>query len=419
MLDFKNWRYLALAKAIGLKANQGVKPLSDFALRFGLALIVVIVACMAIILSRRNYAKSANLERNIDAFRLEFRRAIDAAQAATIKSIAKTIHDNIFSVIKPIDSTVRDLDARLARLEQQHADAAAAYVAGTQILNVRLARLEEHADARAIQDLDVRLAQLEEHTDATAIQTLDDRLARLEERADATVIRDLDGRLAQLREHTEATTTQIAATQKQALEENERIAAQLVGFKRDLAALNDQQQNLMDLSDQLSLIKQTIDSATVREQDIKNSIEAVNARAADAQTRADELSPHLLLEEKARKDLGTLVSLFLKRLKKVNANATDLALRLSDLECRFRLKATQLGDRHSLQRTESPSKSTIEHLLNDTAPKTADGASPIAENSNGENSGIFEPAPAGEISSNNTNVDGESRSDASADHHAT
>jgi chromosome segregation ATPase len=305
-----------LAKAIGLKANQGVKPLSDFALRFGLALIVVTVACTAVILSRRNYAKSANLERNIDAFRLEFRRAIDAAQAATIKSIAKTIHDNIFSVIKPIDSTVRDLDARLARLEQQHADAAAAYVAGTQILNVRLARLEEHADAGAIQDLDARLARLEEHTDATVIQTLDDRLAVLEERADATVIRDLDGRLAQLREHTEAATTQIAATQKQALGENERIAAQLVGFKRDLATFNDQQQNLMDLSDQLSLIKQTIDSVTVREQDIKNSIETVNARVVDAQTRADDFSPRLLLEEKARKDLGTPVSLFVKRLKK-------------------------------------------------------------------------------------------------------
>jgi hypothetical protein len=62
----------------------------------------------------------------IEAFRLEFRRSIDAAQATTIKSIAKTIHDNIFSVIKPIDSTVRDLDARLARLEKQHADATTA-----------------------------------------------------------------------------------------------------------------------------------------------------------------------------------------------------------------------------------------------------------------------------------------------------
>jgi hypothetical protein len=46
-----------------------------------------------------------------------------------------------------------------------------------------------------------------------------------------------------------------AATQKQTLEENERIAAQLVGLKRDLTALSDQQQNLTALSDQLALIK--------------------------------------------------------------------------------------------------------------------------------------------------------------------
>jgi chromosome segregation ATPase len=278
--------------------------LSDFALRFGLALAVVTVASAAVIISRRNYAKSANLERNIEAFRLEFRRSIDVAQAATIKSIAKTIHDNIFSVIKPIDSTVRDLDARLARQEQQHADATAAHMAGTQILDVRLARLEERADASAIQDLDARLARLEEHTDATAIQNLDRRLAKLEERTDAAAIQDLDGRLAKLKEHTETSATQIAATQKQALEENERIAAQLVGLKRDLTALSDQQQNLAALSDQLALIKKTIDEATVREQDIKNSIEGINSRVVDAQTRADELSPRLLLEEKARKDLG-------------------------------------------------------------------------------------------------------------------
>ena len=210
--------------------------MSDFALRFGLALAVVTVASAAVIISRRNYAKSANLERNIEAFRLEFRRSIDAAQAATIKGIAKTIHDNIFSVIKPIDSSVRDLDTRLARQEQQHADAAASHMAGTQILDVRLARLEERADASPIQNLDRRLAKLEERTDAAAI-------------------RDLDVRLASLKEHTETRASQIAATQKQTLEENERIAAQLVGLKRDLTALSDQQQNLTALSDQLALIK--------------------------------------------------------------------------------------------------------------------------------------------------------------------
>jgi hypothetical protein len=80
--------------------------LSDFALRFGLALIVVIVACAAIIIARRNYAKSADIERNIEAFRREFQRSIDEAQAATIK----TIRDNVFSVLKTINSTVKDLN---------------------------------------------------------------------------------------------------------------------------------------------------------------------------------------------------------------------------------------------------------------------------------------------------------------------
>jgi chromosome segregation ATPase len=383
--------------------------LSDFALRFGLALVVVIVACAAVILSRRNYAKAANLEHSIEAFRLEFRRSIDAAQAATIKSVARTIHDNIFSVIKPIDSTVRDLDARLARLEQQHADATATHMAGTQILDVRLARLEQHTDATVIQNLDVRLAKLEEHDDASAIQNLDVRMAKLEEHSDAAA----------------ATATQIAATQKQSLEENERIAARLVGFKRDLTALSDQQQSLTALSDQLSLIKQTIDEATVREQDIKNSIEAINSRVLDAQTRADELSPRLLLEEKARKDLANLISLFVKRLKKVNANATELALRLSDLERRFRLKATQLGERHILERTDSPSTSNMEDLVKDTTPKAADGAipieaNPIATKTDGENAGDSERPPPGEESSNKASVEGESRADNSrADQHAT
>jgi len=379
--------------------------LSDFALRFGLALIVVTVACAAVILSRRNYGKSANLERNIEAFRLEFRRSIDAAQAATIKSIAKTIHDNIFSVIKPIDSTVRDLDARLARLEQRHADATAAHMAGTQILDVRLARLEEHADASAIQDLDARLARLEEHTDATAIKNLDGRVAKLEERTDADAVQDLDGRLTKLKEHTDTTTTQIAATQKQTLEENERIAVQLVGLKRDLTTLSDQQQNLTGLSDQLSLIKQTIDGASVREQDIKNSIETVNSRVLDAQARADEFSPRLLLEEKARKDLGNLISLFVKRLKKVNANATELALRLSDLECRFRLKATQIEERHNLERTESASTNTIENPAKGATQKAADAAGSIAANGEGENGGVFERPPQGEKSSNEASLD--------------
>jgi hypothetical protein len=136
------------------------------------------------------------------------------------------------------------------------------------------------------------------------------------------------------------------------------------------------------------------------------------------QKRADELSPRLLLEEKARKDLGTLVSLFVKRLKKVNANATELALRLSDLECRFRLKATQFEERHILQRTDSPPASDIADLAKDA--KAADGTSPIAVDSDGQNGGSMVPPPSSQEASNGASVEGENRSDHSpADQHAT
>src|SRR6516162_5207284 len=129
---------------------------------------------------------------------------------------------------------------------------------------------------------------------------------------------------ADLQRHTETTATQIAGTQAQSLDENERIAARLIGLEQKLAPLGDQQQNLAALGDQLSSIKQTIEGATlreqeniaalsdqqqsltaltdqlssikktideanVREQDIKNSIDGISSRILDAQTRLDEL----------------------------------------------------------------------------------------------------------------------------------
>ena len=162
--------------------------MSDFALRLGLALVVVTVACAAIIISRRNYAKSADSERSLGAFRLEFQRSIDAAQAATIK----TIRENIFSVIKTINSTVKDFNVRLARLEER-ADETATHFADAQNLEVRLARLEQHLDATATytENLDARLVRLEERAEETATQIaetkqLDARLGKLEQRADKT-----------------------------------------------------------------------------------------------------------------------------------------------------------------------------------------------------------------------------------------
>jgi chromosome segregation ATPase len=394
--------------------------LSDFALRLGLALVVVTVACAAIIISRRNYAKSADSERSLGAFRLEFRRSIDAAQAATIK----TIRDNIFSVIKTINSTIKDLNGRLARLEER-ADETATHFAGAQNLEVHLARLEQHLDATATytENLDARLARLEERADETATQiagtqNLDVRLARLEERADETATQiagtqNLDVRLARLEERADEAAAHMAENQKQSLEQTERIAAQLATYE----------QNLTELSDRLSLIKQTIDGATLRDQDTRNSIEAISSRIVDTQQRTEELFPRQVLGEKALKDLGTLIGFFIKRLKTVNASSTEIAVRLGDLESQFRSKLGQLEERHSsiLERQDGLATSKIEDLVEDATPKAADATIPIAANTDGKNAEGFEQATTpGQESSKKAITEGDGRADNSrADQHAT
>ena len=272
----------------------------------------LIVASLAGIISRRNYLKSSDFKRSIEALRLEFRRSIDATQAATTKS-ARTIRENIVSVLEPIDSTVTDLTVRLARLEQH----------------------------------------------------------------------------------------------------NERIAAELAGLK----------QNLKALSDELSLFRQTIDEAGAREQDINNSIEAINSRLINTQGQMDGVLPRLVVGEKERKDLGTLINLFVQRLKKVNANTTETAVRLSDLESQFRSKAGQLKERLGsiFECEDYRSTSKIEDLVEDATPKVAERAVPIATNTDSENAGAFErPATPVEKSSNEASDEGESRFDSGrADQHAT
>ena len=274
--------------------------MNDYALQFGFALVVLTVASAAVIISRRNYIKSADFKRSIEALRLEFRRSIDAAQAATTKS-TRALSENVVSAIEPIDVTVTDLTGRLARLEQ----------------------------------------------------------------------------------HAEATATYVAKNQKQSLEENEQIAAQLGALK----------QNLKTLTSELSLLKQTIDEAIVRE--FNNSIEVINSRLINTQRQVDDLLPRLVLGEKARKDLGTVINLFVKRLKKVNANAAETALRLSDLENRFSSKARQIEERQSsiFEREDYRSRGQTDDLVEDATPKGADGAVPIETNTDSENAGAFEASP--------------------------
>jgi chromosome segregation ATPase len=363
--------------------------LIDFALRFGLALTVVIAACAAVIISRRNYAKSADSERNVEAFRLEFQRSIDAAQAATIK----TLRDNIFSVIKTINSTMRDLSVRLTRLEER-TDEAVTHIAGAQNLDVRIARLEQHADAAATysENLAARLGRLEHHADAspTATENLVARLTRLEERADETAThiagtQNSDARLARLEASADETAIHIDGTKKQSVEQNEQIAVRLEGFEQNLVALNNQ----------LSAIKQAIDGTTIREQD-------VNFRVISTQKRLDELFPRLVFGEKALNDLGTLISLFVRRLKKLNASSTETAPRPGEPESRVRSKARQHEEHHSslLERNNGSSTSNTDDHDDAAISRTADRAVSIEAETDGENTGLS----PGEVSSKEAEV---------------
>jgi hypothetical protein len=52
------------------------RTLDQYAIEIGLALLVLITATAAWIVSRRRYVKSADFKRGIDALRFEFRRSL-------------------------------------------------------------------------------------------------------------------------------------------------------------------------------------------------------------------------------------------------------------------------------------------------------------------------------------------------------
>lgn len=140
-------------------------------------------------------------------------------------------------------------------------------------------------------------------------------------------VADLNARLARVEEHAGTLEAIVTEPQKQLSEERDRIAARLASVE----------QRLSSLIDQLSLIEQTIDGANRWDQEI-------NSRLINTQRRVDELIPRLELGEKARSDLGTLVSLFIKQLKRVNINSAETAVRVAELES-LRSKVAGLEER--------------------------------------------------------------------------
>jgi chromosome segregation ATPase len=307
--------------------------LDEHVFQFVLALIVLTAASAAWIISRRSHVKSADFKRGVEALRLEFRRSIDEARTATTRRTTAN-RENLLSVIKPVDLAVTDL-------------------------NLRLARLEEHADAVAIF---------------------------------------------------------MAGPQKQALEEKQQADARLRKLEQSLKAL----------TDQLSLIEQTIDEATVRERESNNSIETINSHLMNTQRRVDELFPRLELGEKARADLGTLISLFVKQLKRVDINSAETVLRVADLDS-LRSKVTGLEERLSSildrenYRSTGNSTRNINDIISDATPKVGDEVGSIETNNGSENASILERPPTStEDAPREPSIQGRSRSDnSSADHHPT
>jgi chromosome segregation ATPase len=271
--------------------------LDQYAVEIGLALVVLATGAAAWIVSRRRYVKSADFKRGMEALRLEFRRSLDDTRTATVKRAA-TIGDNLLSVIKPIDVAVTDL-------------------------NVRLERLEEHADA---------------------------------------------------------VSSFMAGPQRHALEDNERIDARLTKVE----------QSLKTLIEQLSLLKQTIDEVTAQELETGSSIESLDSRLMDTRKQADGLSSRLELGEKARADLGSLIGLFVKQLKRVNVSSAETALRVADLEG-LRSKVSGLEARLSPVAAQDKSISTGNSTENnsdlngDTPMKAADALDSSETDNGGEN----------------------------------
>jgi chromosome segregation ATPase len=197
-------------------------------------------------------------------------------------------------------------------------------------------------------------------------------------------VTDLNVRFARLEERADTVEAFIAGPQKDILRENEQIDARL----RKL------EQRLTTLTDQVSLLEQTIDGAHLREQERNNSIEA---RLTSTEKQMGDLFPRLELGEKARADLGGLISLFVKQLKRVNILSSETAVRVVKLE-NLRSKIAGLEERHNstLDHESHPAKSfmTNDHAdIGHASSNRGDEAGVIETNSGSASGKPTEEAP--------------------------
>jgi hypothetical protein len=133
-----------------------------------------------------------------------------------------------------------------------------------------------------------------------------------------TNVTELHVRLVRLEERTDSVEASLARPQKNVWQDNEQIAR-----------LSRLEQRLTALTDQVSLIEEAIDGANLRHQERNNAIEV---RLTSTEKQMADVFPRLELGERARADLGGLISLFVKQLKGVNITSTETAARVAKLE---------------------------------------------------------------------------------------
>jgi hypothetical protein len=142
-------------------------------------------------------------------------------------------------------------------------------------------------------------------------------------------LRDLNNRLVNLEKL-------VAAGQKHSSEES--------GHAVDNAHLKGPERQLIAVTYQISSLKQIIEGVRERESDRSTSIETIDAKLTDIQTRIDCLNPRLVHVENRQADLLTVSNSLVGSLTSLREKTTQ---RLADLEQGFVARATELEARPS------------------------------------------------------------------------
>ncbi len=208
---------------------------------------------------------------------------------------------------------------------------------------------------RGVEALRLELRRSADETRTTAAKkaaAVGDKLISVIKPIDANVA-ELNVRLARLEECADSFEAFMAGPQKNFLQENEQIAARLRKLEKQLTAL----------TDQVSSIEHTLNRAHQRDQETTDSIET---RLTSTEKQIGDSLRRLEVGERARADLGGLISLFVKQLKRVDRASVDIAVRVAEFES-LRSKIAGLEERLSSTPAFESSRSAENFTTNEHA----------------------------------------------------